>query len=609
MKLLTNSRRGAAVVLAMASLFIIPAVAPGKAANPGLIPSKPAYVISIPDLPGFWKAWKTNAIYSAYKKVIASSDVASEIAPLGKEVETIEKALGFKLDGDTASQIFKSVDLYLIPGENAGSPTVGLIVNTADKQKLEKLIDLAEKAAASAAASPAEDENTTSSSGESKETSAPLGGGAGPEDTQTSGPVSTETYKDVTVKKFAGGENREVYYAMLGDVMVASTEPSEIKALIDRSKGGAEAETLAGSADYKKSEAGLSGQTGELYVFMNHEKAMEFQSSLQGIEALTQLLQKFAPSVISNTSVKFEPKQVIVYTYSPFREGEDGAAGKALYKKYPADKPLEIAGFAPAKCLLVGATNLVDAKMIQQYISSIMGVLGGVGATGALDEQVKGFELQMGFSLKDDLVPAVGNEAAFMLNSVQMGGLFPNVDAALVVKVADKDKMKKVLAGVEKFAGATLGAVGAAKDKTDAEASGAPALKTATVGNTTVKYVELPAIPGYSPAFALTGDYLVIATSKDSISGLLDVKAGKSPSLVGSEPVKSVAPRVNSAANNFSFANLQEIWSTVGTIAEKFPVGETVAKVVDVLKVFKAAGSSEKATGDAVISQMVVVLN
>ena len=98
-----------------------------KSANPNLVPGNTAYVLSIPDVPAFWSAWKANSIYTTFKKVMASPEMAPTMEGFSQQLKTIESALGFPLNGESMSQIFQSLDLYARPGDTAGSVVTGSI--------------------------------------------------------------------------------------------------------------------------------------------------------------------------------------------------------------------------------------------------------------------------------------------------------------------------------------------------------------------------------------------------------------------------------------------------------------------------------------------------
>lgn len=627
-----------AIVAVSAAFAIVSGSAFGAESKAGIVPAKTAYFLSIPDVPALWTAWKNNALYQAYLKMMESPEMASKMEVINGQIKTIEDALGFPLNGETVSQVFKSADGYVMPGAKAGEATFGFVFSVADKQKLDKMIDLAEKAAASAAQN--DDSVTEPESGKSNEqTSAPVekqpvtpSGGADDSDAPTKteikkapsetgetktvvtatstsavSPVTSETYNGVTIKRFSGHEDAETYYATAGELFLVSNDHTEIKGLVDRAKSPGGADSLAALPEYKKDTAALAGHEGELFVFTSQKAAREMREARPGMEKLENLLQKMAPVDNSVVSVKIAPKEIASYSYSVLTGTSESKVLRNLFEKNPGDKPLEIVNYAPANALFVAGTSLLDAGLYYDFFSDIMGVFGS--PTG-MDVQIKGIEDQIGFSIKDDLIPALGNEAAISVNDIKLGlGGGPNVDAALFFRVANKEKMTKVLQGIDKLV-ATL--VAANSPDATTHKSNSPevlmGMKVITENGVTIKYMDIPNLPTVTPSYALDGDYLVVATTKDSIKNLLSIKSGKTEGLLGSDGYKQLGPRVTSTGNVFQMVNFQGVLKAATAALEMFPFGEGLKKYVEALKVLKTAGSSSQTKDGAIVSQGLLVL-
>jgi hypothetical protein len=587
--------RGSAVVVFAAAVLLIGSAASAKTANPNLIPSNSAYVVSIPDMPAFWNAWKANAIYGAYKKVMASPDVAPAMEGFNQQLKTIEGALGFPINGETISQIFQAVEIYVRPGETAGSTMTGVILNVKDRQKLDKLIDLAEKAAATAAN---RDETTGTDTQETM--------GADATDASTTGtesPISTETYQGVTLKRFESGEDKEMFYAMVGEQMLGSNERAELKALIDRTKAaGAPAQAITAAPGYTTIESKLT-DPAEVYLYINQKQALELQQMPANMDQIGELMRQMSAGFESSgLSLKFNPKDVTMHGFAPMTADTQSSMA-ALLKRYPATKPLEIVSFAPQEILVLFATNLVDARLYFDMIANFYAAFSGQPAS-ELEKTLGQAEPMLGFSVQNDLLPALGNEAAFMLNSIKMGGGLPAVDASLVFRVADKTKMNKVTAGFEKIVAARMAG---GDDATQTPAAGA-GFKSEKVGDMTIKYMDMPNMPGYSPAYAMSGDYLLIATSRESIRKLADLKAGKGAGLLAGEAFKALGSKITAQTNVLQFMNFTGIWDAASGFLTMMPGAQGAAKYIDMMRVLKAAGASKFSKEDGVYTEGVLLL-
>lgn len=588
----------AVAVLALAAVVIAPS-AQAKSSNPGLVPANSAYVLSIPDVPAFWSAWKGNAIYATFQKVMASPEVTSALEGYNQQVKTIEGALGFRLNGDSLSQVFSSLDVYVRPGETAGSVISVLVFNVKDMPKLNKLVDLAEKAVTTAA-NRQDDASTGSATQESM-------GGADKDDAATSGtvsPIVTETHGGVPYKCFKGSDESEMFYAIIGQQLIGSNDRAEIKAVMDRIKTPP-AENFFTAASTKAIEAKLS-QPAEVFIYVNNKQAMELQQMPANMEKLGEMMKRlFAGMDANGVAMKINPKDITMEAFGPLTAGQTSPVIDIL-KKNPPTKPLEILGFVPEKTMVVFATNLVDAKMYFDLVAEFFSAVSGQNPA-ELEKNLQQAEPQLGFSVKNDLLPALGNEMAFLLNSIKMGGGMPEVDAALIFRVGDKTRIEKVLGGVEKLAATAMGAAAGGPEaaKTTPAAAG---FKSEKAGDATVKYLEIPNLPTYSPSYAIAGDYLIISTTREGVKKAAELKAGKGQGLLASADYKSVSEKVSAQANVFQYVGFAGIWDAAAGVANMIPGAQAAGKWIDHLRVFQVGVSNKVAKEDGVYSTSVLKL-
>lgn len=601
-------RRGVAALMVVIALAAVPASA--KVAHPQLIPSKSAYTVSLPDVPAFWNAWKANSIYGTFKQIITSPDLAEQMDLFNKFLQRYEAKLGFKLNGESMSKIFKSVDFYLVPTEGADKPVKGFLFDVSDKKKAQDLIDLIEKSAVSAATEPGDEQTSEPGEPSSKETTSPSGGADGTETTSPAAgqpsPVSSEQYKGVTVKQFTGNEGQEINYAFVENLLIVTNDRAEIKAAIDRLKGGAAAETYANFEGYKKADAGLGNATGELFFYANQDQILEMQKaqmSSLNLGELSEFFQKLKPVSFSATAVQIKPKDILAHGYAPLSKSSQG---QSVFEKYPANKPLEILSYIPASTLISMAANVIDAQLYYQMLTKVLPTL-TQSSDSDIESSLKQIESQLGFSVKNDLVPALGNEAAFMVNAIKMTGGTPSADLVLVVRVADKAKMNKVLTNLEKVISAKMGKAEASDDEKDKKgASAKPAgFKSVAAGQATVRYLDLGS---FSPGYAMDGNYLLIGSTKEAMASAIDIKMGKGNGLLASEGLKSLMPPVTANANMFEYFNFTGIWDTAAMFINMVPQFQQATKIVDALRVFKTLGVSAAAKDNAIVSDMVLKL-
>ena len=203
----------------------------------------------------------------------------------------------------------------------------------------------------------------------------------------------------------------------------------------------------------------------------------------------------------------------------------------------------------------------------------------------------------------------LGNEMGLCVNGVKVSQM-PQVDAALIFKVKDKAKIAKVIAGIEKtVAKLPLGGGGDDEDAKPAKKSGSP-LKTKTVGKVSVKYVDIPGVAAYNPAWALEGDYWIIASNLASISKVLEVKAGTANGLADGEALKKLGGKVTTKGNAFQYIAFEEIIGIAKPFAGLVGGNDSakVQKLVDALDVLVAAAGNSQVKDGAVVSDAVLVL-
>ena len=484
-----------------------------------------------------------------------------------------------------------------IAGDTAGSVVTGVIFNIKDQEKLNKLIDLAEKAAATAASRSDEESTGTDSMG-----------GADTSDAGTTGtaaPISTEMHQGVTIKRFSGAEDKETFYATIDNRLLASSDRGEIKALIDRAKGGA-AQNLAALSEFKTIEAKLT-EPAEVYVYMNQKHALEMQEMPGNMEQFSGLIRQISAGYnVSGLSFKVNANNITMHGFGPFSPGEGTSPMADLLKKNPATKPLEVLGFAPEKTLIAFGTNLVDSKLFYSMIREFYAAITSQPA-GELDKTLTQAEAQLGFSVQNDLLPALGNEAAFMLNSIKIGGGLPAVDAALIFRIADKTKMQKVMTAVEAMVAKRMGAASTGEDSTPASGS-AQGFKSDTANGLSIKYLEMPNAPTYTPSYAMAGDYLIIATTRDSIQNMNALKGGKAGGLLASAAYKALGEKVTAQANVFQYVDFSGFWDAASGFMTMMPGAQGAAKWIDTLRVIKTAAGAKISKEDGVYSEGVLLL-
>jgi hypothetical protein len=257
-------------------------------------------------------------------------------------------------------------------------------------------------------------------------------------------------------------------------------------------------------------------------------------------------------------------------------------------------KEIESANFATAGSLLFLGTSILDAKAIS---SGIMELAGAFPGADEAKESIAQAEEALGFSLEKDLVPAIGNEVALVVNKVDLeSGPFPSVDLGIVIKVADESKMKKVIGALEKM-GAGFSPEG---------------LQSKKVAGADAKFVPVP-LPGLQPGFTINKGFLIIGTTESGLADILNAKSGKG-NLSGSAEFKKLAPRITTAGQTLTFLNLGKA-AEIGLkfagrqAAEDKDAEAVVKRVSNVLKLLGVTGGTQSVKDGLLVTDSVLTLN
>ncbi|AXA34936.1 MAG: DUF3352 domain-containing protein [Candidatus Sumerlaea chitinivorans] len=595
-------------------LALLVATSFAKVANPKLVPQNAVYVMSVPSTADFWSAWKGNTLYGWGQKVLEASPIGSDLDTLRKLIKNIEGELKFGLDGDTLSKVIAGVDVFILGNPSEGTMSGGLIAKVSDKEKFTRLMTFWEMAAEKAAMEESgggEDKGTTQSENTSVQQNKDTKGGQEgskdtPEETSSASPITTETYKSVLIKHFETAKGAKLNYALLEDRFLLASDGQVLKGMIDRAKGEAQEGGFDQAEDFEKVEKALAAKPGQLYLYTNQKALVESHKAEVGPQAaLGAVMAELQPVAMGGASVRILSDRIATYTYSPFAAGSENSALRKLAERYPGDVPLEIIKFAPASALVTVATSSFDIYLAYDVVKQIMKALPAEGPSFDLDKQLSEADAMLGFSIRNDLFPAVGNEIGLIVGQVKMEMGIPSVEGAIVVKVRDKAKMEKVLTAVSKLIEEKL------KVMTPPPSSGqsappAPTFKTETSKGISMRYVEIPNISAWSPGYAMLGDYLVVATTKQTIETMASVRAGEKPSLTENEVFKQM--QLSTKGNAFAFVNLSNIWNTAEDIAGATAGTQNAKQILDQLRILRAVGGVGYTKDGAGVSESVILL-
>lgn len=602
---LRRPRRFAAACAAVAAFtWLAPQHVSAEVANPNLIPTNSTYIISIPDGPAFWSAWEANGLYSAYKKIMDMPETQEKIANFRKELAIVESSLGFKLDGKTLSAVLGSVDIFMgSPAEGKTQADMAAVFAVTDADKLNKLMDLAEKAASQAT----QDDDST---------------GTQEADDKSSSPIKVSDYKGVTVKTFEfdapeksgddddsddsddkkddSAEKGQFVYSQTDGKLILSSNVAVLHKVIDRIKDTPTADTFATFEPYKKIDAALAAEKGQVYLYGNQDAAWDANGTGNDVQAefmkaVKKYVDNLAPVSYYGASITLAPKEISSYSYGLLKEG----TSDTLAMKNTGAEPLKSASYIPEGSLLSGASSLFDAAATYDLIKGGMTSVGKVDGDDIKD-RTKTLEDGFGFSIESDLVPAMGNEIGFSLNDVRLSGFIPMVDATLLISVANKEKMQKVVESVEEKTKAEL------KKQADNGDANAASITTEDFQGLAIKSLSTSKLMGFEPSYVVTDDFLIVGSTKNSLKKSIEAKDGKN--LGNSDALKNLGHSISANANALQFVNLGRILDIGSQIMKNFPAAKDAEKYVEALNVLDVAGSAGRIEDGAAVAHGVLKL-
>lgn len=561
-----------------------------KMTAPQVVPAKAANVVSVPDLAALQKAWKDNALKGVIEKVVDVAGGKEALAAFESFLPQIEKELGFSLDGEAVAGMISGFDIFMTAAGGDGRPVVGAVAKIGDKEKFQRFAAYWEKAAMKAASEALEEENTSGT--EQREF------------------ITTETLQGEVVKHFVTAKGIDVHYVQCGPMFLVCSEKDMLSDMIARANGKLAKGGFEAATDFEKVDKALAAHPGVVYMYQNAESALAVPQQSEELRKLSKIMRELTPFAMTGMSLQIEPKRLRTYKYAPFAAGTENLFLRKLVERAATSGKLDILDFAPQQTMMVGVTNAFDAYFLYDMVRELAESLGGTSKDGNFDKQVKELEPLIGFSVKDDLLPALGKQLGIFVNNVDASAGMVSVDAAMVFEIRDKDKMQKVLTAIERMItdkAKTMMPQPPPGEQKDQVPTLEVSFKTAKEGDVSVRYLEIPPLPTLTPGYAFVGNFLVIGSSKESIQKLAAVKAGKEKGLTGSSALAQLGD-IKPKGVSFGYLNFSAIWDTAEGIVSKMAPNPETGKVMDALRAIKSAGGYGTVEEGAMVGEGVLIL-
>ncbi|MCE5229152.1 hypothetical protein LLG95_06100 [bacterium] len=496
------------------------------------IPANAMIAVGIENTAATWKKIEALPLTGALSDFLSTGSLTRNLDYQSFLLEKQKAAakLGFPLTPDEIfTNVFSSVLFYSATNPDGGVGTTIAIIGLKDKAKAGKLLQVL------------------------SDESAPA---------QTSGTLQTDDVKIEKVKIGAAQgwhmttpEGDEYFYCIAGsNLYIGSTLASMTAAMTPMPST---ARRLGSNEQFNRLRQAINWEQADVSVWYDADAMLAMEPQV------AELIKDVAGG-------KSQANKYVV-TFNVLR---DGIAGRSVYGSDPApgipNEQVTMNGLkliAPAPFFGIDY-GLFDSKDIVKEINGLGSSLGAVGAAsgmGDLAEKIQSIEESTSISLKNELAPALGTEVVAAINTIKIGMGIPQVDFVLGAKVRNAKLMQQVMTKFERFieqnssGNAMIGAA------LSGDAPTSQTFRSIQADGMTIRTIRIQSdAEPISPSYAITGGYLIIGISPESIQAAGARLQGRAAGLDKSPAYNGLMQMAGSGAHPYNFFVID-----LNTIAQK----------------------------------------
>ena len=354
---------------------------------------------------------------------------------------------------------------------------------------------------------------------------------------RTQSPVKTQPYRQWEIHEIPLKNGPSVYYALDQGLMIAGLAVGPVQRCLDQSLDPAASLSLAEA--YQRYGADLLKPKGlELLAFANVEGGLALFDRIidrqpfdaNEVEMLRSQMVRMR-GIQTIHMAHFDDGGELVRTklimgidrrqMSPALLGATGIR--------PMDNPT--LKYIPKDAMLYSWQNTVDLKLYWQEFQQSPGV-----TADDIAEVRRTVATQTGMDL-ETLIAAFGTQAGFLVNTINMNGMFPIPEIALFIETVDPDRVDGLIkAQVSQF--------------------NMPLMQE-TYNGTDLHYVALPLGDALSPAYTFSEGFCTLAINRNLLKAMLD--APDTDHLGDSPGFQSVDRGLSDANNNIFYMDTQRL--------------------------------------------------
>ena len=361
--------------------------------------------------------------------------------------------------------------------------------------------------------------------------------------------VSEETYKGrkITIIKIGGDVN--IAYTKIKDLLVVGLGKKAASSCIDvinRDKPSLsrDKDYVTTMSKFPKNASTVAFINVESFIPAFKQPVAANQQMSKTFDKLLSLYPGFKTMGYAYFAKTNELKTVFFY---------DKEKMIPLYAKLYSFAPRknETIKFAPENVISY-QWGTFDFKSYWGYLRSEMeqpsARAGQTGNVSPIKGLVSGLESKIGMSIDNELIPALGDESAFILTDINVEGLFPMPEFVVCLKVKDKATIDKALNSLLK--------------------GGDISFQPEGYKGIDLKYIALPFGANLQPSYCYAGDYLLVSLGRKSLKQSIDSSKGAAKSLLENEDFKAVNRDLTGESNAVYFLKADVLMQRAKSVCE-----------------------------------------
>jgi hypothetical protein len=357
--------------------------------------------------------------------------------------------------------------------------------------------------------------------------------------------VATDSSTSATTRKEKIGEYditwcdnavSTIGYGLTKDRLLISNAPQDLKSFLEPEANSGK---LGDSNALKKLVKAMPGGKGDIHGYFDAKQLM-------GQSGLPMMFGGLGSSDGQTGSQVYFSSNILgdgIGTRSVSTRNPDeimtGSTAKGLQSiRYIGEKPLIALAF--------GLFNGQSALNALEQMGPMMQMMMGTPPAGS-GNIFGGFEIATGVSVKEDLLPAIGQELTISVNSFQMNPMnpIPMIDLTAMVEVADESRLQSLLSKLENYLEETMSGMGP-------QGEAPPKFQSLNSGETVIRTLNSGS-PMLTPSYAVNEGTLLLSLNTSSIESAIGRSMGKTPSFDSSPLFAEVKAGLVEGSTPYSF--------------------------------------------------------